>query len=117
MATQLPLKPVDFHLLLALVDGPLHGYALAGRMREESEGQVQMMPGNLYAVIRRLDREGLVTETGARPADNDQRRRYFALTDTGRQLLADEGRRMARMATTVRRRLLDSGVHDNEATQ
>ncbi len=116
MTTHSPLKPVEFHLLLALVDGPLHGYALAGRMREESDEQVKMMPGNLYTVIRRLDREGWVTEADARTPGDDQRRRYFALTHAGRHLLADEGRRMARMANTVRRRLLDTGVNDGEIT-
>ena len=114
MASRSPLKPVDFHLLLALVDGPLHGYALAKCMREESEGQVQMMPGNLYSVIRRLHREGWVTETAERPDGDDQRRRYFALTDTGRRLLAAEGRRMARMANSVRRRLRNAGTPDSE---
>ena len=115
MAPRPPLKAVDFHLLLALVEGPLHGYALAKRMREESDGQVQTMPGNLYAVIRRLHRDGSVTETAERPHGDDQRRRYFSLTDSGRRLLAAEGRRMARMATTVRRRLRNTVAHDNEA--
>ncbi|MEM7585794.1 MAG: PadR family transcriptional regulator [Acidobacteriota bacterium] len=115
MAAHAPLKPVDFHLLLALVDGPLHGYALAGRMREESDGQVQMMPGNLYAVIRRLDRQGLVTESEARQPEEDRRRRYFALTDAGRQTLASEGQRMERMANAVRRRL-DAASRDPEVT-
>ncbi len=114
MAPRPPLKAVDFHLLLALVEGPLHGYALAQRMREESEGQVKMMPGNLYAVIRRMHRKGWVTETAERPHGDDQRRRYFGLTETGRQLLAAEGRRMARMATTVSRRLHSTVVRDNE---
>ena len=45
------LKPADLYLLLALADVPMHGYALAQRMAQESEGRVRMLPGNLYAVI------------------------------------------------------------------
>ena len=106
-----PLKPVDLHLLLALAGGPLHGYALAARMREESENRLRMLPGNLYAVIRRLVREGLISESKARPpaGEDDRRRRYFALTDTGRRALSEEARRMARMAEMVRARLLEAG--------
>ncbi len=111
MANPVPLKPVDFHLLLALVDEPLHGYALAARIREQSDGQVRMMPGNLYSVIRRLVQQGLVAEAEAPAAAGsvDSRRRYFTLTDLGRRVLEEEARRMARMAELARRRLLGEG--------
>lgn len=103
------LKPAELHLLLALAEAPMHGYALAQRMAEESEGQVQMLPGNLYAVIRRLERDGLV---GPSPAADtvDRRRRCFALTERGRQELGDETRRLARTVELARARLLDAAT-------
>ncbi len=118
MTMRRPLKQVELYLLLALADGPLHGYAMSSRIQDESDGRIRMLPGNLYAVIRRLTGAGLLVETKARPADGreDQRRRFFALTDTGRQLLTDEARRMARLAETVRARLGDGSVGDSEAT-
>lgn len=110
------LKPSDFHLLLALLDRPLHGYALSRRMEEESEGQVRMLPGNLYAVLRRLVGEGLVTETDERPAEDrtDARRRYFAITSTGRDVLVREARRLSRTTDLLTARLREAGVAEGE---
>ncbi len=119
MTNSLPaLKPSDFHLLLALLDRPLHGYALARRMEEESEGQVRMLPGNLYAVLRRMVGEGLVKETDERPAEDraDARRRYFAITDAGRDLLASEARRLRRTAALLTARLREAGAAEGEVT-
>jgi hypothetical protein len=74
------LRPIELHVLLALIAGPLHGYALVRRIDEDSEGRVRLLPGNLYAVIRRLEAEGLVGESPRNPApDEDQRRRYYQL--------------------------------------
>ena len=74
------LRLVELHVLLALSAGPLHGYALAGRIAEDSDGRVRLLPGNLYAVIRRLEAEGLVGESRRKPAaDEDQRRRCYQL--------------------------------------
>ena len=111
-----PLKPADLHLLLALAPRPLHGYALAQRIDDESGGAIRLLPGNLYAMLRRLVREGLVTETDQRPADerDDRRRRYFALTDGGRRRLRDEGRRMERAAALVRSRLTEPAATGSE---
>ncbi len=112
-----PLKPTVLHLLLALVDGPSHGYALARSMEEESGGRVRVMPGNLYAVIRRLVDDGWVAEGGAPPeADGGgPRRRYFELTELGREILGAEARRMARIADVVRSRLVEAGAGDGES--
>lgn len=101
------LKPVELHLLLALADAPMHGYALAQRMAAESEGQVQMLPGNLYAVIRRLERAGMVAP--APTADTaDRRRRCFALTPQGQRVLGSEIRRLERMVGLGLARLPDA---------
>lgn len=110
-ATAEALKVVEFHVLLALAGGPMHGYALAKQMEVESHGRVRMLPGNLYAVIRRLLVRSLVEEADA-PADasrQDPRRRFFALTTNGRHRLAEESRQMARVADVALRRLVEAG--------
>lgn len=105
------LKSHEFHVLVALADEPLHGYELAQRMEDDSEGRVQMMPGNLYAILQRLTDEGLIQPLARSPhgPDDDSRRRYYELTPAGRRALASEGLRLERLAARLRSRsLLDA---------
>jgi DNA-binding PadR family transcriptional regulator len=92
----LPLKPVDFLLLLALVEGEQHGYALAGHIAEATDGMIRLEPGNLYRVIRRLVDDALVAPSSRRPAPelDDQRRHYYRLTALGARVAALEARRL-----------------------
>lgn len=96
----LPLKPRIFHILLALADGPAHGYAVMQGVREQSNGQVRLWPAGLYGAFRELEKLGLIVESARRPApeEDDERRRYFELTPLGRQALDGEGRRLKALA-------------------
>jgi DNA-binding PadR family transcriptional regulator len=90
-----PLKPVELELLLALVGGERHGYALTQQIAEQTDGLVRLEPGNLYRVIKRLLGAGLIRETDRPNADAaDERRRYYRLTATGARLLDAELARM-----------------------
>jgi DNA-binding PadR family transcriptional regulator len=105
----LPLKPVDFILLLALVDGEQHGYALAREIAERTDGLVHLEPGNLYRVIKRLVDDGLVIASSRRPAPelDDERRRYYRITPLGARVAALEaGRLRSLLATKPVRALL-----------
>lgn len=95
-ASYLPLRPVDLQLLLALVDGELHGYGLVQAMAERTDGLIRLEPGNLYRVIRRLLAAGLVEESTRRAAADlaDQRRRYYRITALGERVAAAEVRRL-----------------------
>jgi len=64
----LPLRPVDFLLLLALVGNEQHGYGLAGAIAEATDNLVRLEPGNLYRVIKRLVDDGLIAPSSRRPA-------------------------------------------------
>ncbi|MEP7344031.1 MAG: helix-turn-helix transcriptional regulator [Gemmatimonadaceae bacterium] len=92
----LPLKPVDLLLLLALADDEQHGYALVQSIAERTEGIVELEPGNLYRIIKRLLADGLVAESERRPAPDldDERRRYYRLTSLGARVAAEETRRL-----------------------
>ena len=91
----LPLKPVDLHLLLSLATEELHGYALVQRLEEESGGAIRLAPGNLYQILRRMMDAGLIDESERRPTrDEDQRRRYYRLTELGRAALQAETERL-----------------------
>jgi DNA-binding PadR family transcriptional regulator len=96
-----PLTPAVFHILLALADGPLHGYAIMQAV-EQSAGE-EMGPGTIYGSLQRMEADGLVKELPARP---DDRRRVFALQPAGKKALVAESQRLARLAALVRARRL-----------
>lgn len=86
-----PLPSASLHIVLALLDGELHGYALMGRVSELSDGAVRMGPGTLYGTLNRLVNDGLIEETTARVArDDSERRRYYQLTASGRAVAVEE---------------------------
>lgn len=103
----LPLTPAMFHVLVALVDRDLHGYAVLQEVTRRTEGRVALGTGTLYGIIKRLLAEGLVVESDRRPAaaEDDERRRYYHLTAFGRLVVAAETARlegMVRAAKTTR---------------
>ena len=105
----LPLTPAMFHVLLALADGDRHGYGIGVEVDRQTEGAVRLGPGTLYGLIKRLVADGLIVETDERPDPefDDERRRYYRLTDFGRQIACAEAARLERLVRAARdRRLL-----------
>lgn len=86
-----PLSPAVFAVLLALSDGERHGYAIMKEARTPAGGGVAMGPGTLYGTLDRLMRDGLVEESSI---SDDERRRYYRLTSTGRAAIASELERL-----------------------
>ena len=98
---------LEFHVLLALAGGALHGYAIAERVAAESGGALLPRAGSLYRVIARLISGGLVAE---REGDEEiphpgLARRYYALTASGRRTLGEEARRLKQAAAVAEKRL------------
>ena len=52
----LPLKPKVLHVLLAVADGPRHGYSIMQEVAARTDGQVRLWPAALYALLRELER-------------------------------------------------------------
>jgi DNA-binding PadR family transcriptional regulator len=105
-----PLTPAVFYVLLALVDGERHGYAIMREVAESTMGQIGMGPGTLYGTIKRLLEAGLIEESDRRPDPelDDERRRYYRLTGLGQQVVKAEAVRYERLTKLARRkRLLD----------
>jgi DNA-binding PadR family transcriptional regulator len=99
----LPLKPVEYLLLLSLGAGERHGYGLVREITERSDGVVQLEPGNLYRVIKRLLADGLIAESGRRNTteSGDERRRFYRLTDLGGRVAAAETRRVSALVASA----------------
>ena len=100
----IPLTPRVFHILLALVDEEQHGYRIMKEVETRSGGKVRIGPGTLYEAIQRLVKNRLIEESSDRPdADmDDQRRRYYRLTQLGRGVLAAESERLAALVGFAR---------------
>lgn len=104
-----PLTPAVFHILLALADGPVHGYGIMQSVKETAN--LEMGPGTIYGSIQRMEEAGLVHEVAATEIDGngDGRRRYYDLTPSGREALEVESGRVARLAELVRAKNLIPG--------
>jgi len=94
--TLLPLTPGMFQVLIALADGDKHGYAIIKEVARRTGGEVALSAGTLYTIVRRFEQEGVIAESAARPdpALDDERRRYYRLTEFGRDVAVAEARRM-----------------------
>ena len=92
----LPLKPKVLHILLAIADGPRHGYSIMQEVLARTDGQVRLWPAGLYALLRELEKLDLIVESDKRPSadEDDERRRYFALTPHGKRVLDADVRRL-----------------------
>ncbi len=107
----LPLNPRDYLILFSLVTGERHGYGIVKEVERESRGKVQLDPANLYRSVKRLIRDGLVVEADRRPAAEaeNERRRYYAITDFGHRVVTLEAARLAELADAARARNLIAG--------
>jgi DNA-binding PadR family transcriptional regulator len=97
-----PLKPRVLHILLALADGPRHGYSIMQEVAARTDGQVRLWPAALYGTLRELEEQQWIAESGKRPSEDDERRRYFELTTLGRRVLGDEIRRLEAIVDLAR---------------
>lgn len=101
--TLIPLKPVTFHILLALADGPQHGYAVRTAVEERTDGRVRLWPATLYGTLRRLVEDGMIEALeGEDDPDDDARRRYYSLTPLGSKVLRLETERLEELVAAAR---------------
>jgi DNA-binding PadR family transcriptional regulator len=92
-----PLSLPVIHILLALIDGARHGYAIKQDVEERTNGAIRLGPSTLYEAIQRLQDSGLIEEQRRQKAPaNGQaaQRRFYALTPRGFDALQEEVRRL-----------------------
>ncbi len=100
----IPLTPAVFHVLLALVDGEKHGYAIIKDVAQGTSGRVELGTGTLYGIVKRLLVDGLIRESAAGSTD---RRRAYRLTPFGRKVALAEAERLHDLVNLARlKRLL-----------
>src|SRR5438105_10104408 len=98
------LRPVEFHVLLALAAEERHGYGILQAVSALTNGEIELEPGTLYRALHRMLKDGWVAESSRRPAADldDERRRYYRLTPAGRRVAVAEAERLQRLVSVAR---------------
>jgi DNA-binding PadR family transcriptional regulator len=109
----LPLPPAVFHILMALADDDRHGYGIIQEVSSRTGGEVRLSPGTLYRSIQRMLDDDLIVEVNERPAPelDDERRRYYRITQFGRAVARAEANRLYELVRLARA----SGFHSRKA--
>ena len=99
-----PLKPAVFHILLSVAEEKRHGYAIIKEVERRTDGQVVILAGALYRFLGRMLEDDLIEESEERPAPeaDDARRRYYRITDFGREVAIAEADRLERLLDDAR---------------
>ena len=96
------LLPGTLYLLIlrTLARGPLHGYAIAKRIKESSEAALEIEEGSLYPALNRMLVKGWLTaEWGI--SDNNRKARFYSLTPAGRKQLDEETQQFDRLIQAI----------------
>ena len=105
--------PAEFQILLALADDERHGYGIMAEVKQRTGGSVVLGPGTLYGTIKRLLKRELVEAAAERedPSLGEERRKYYRLTELGRELAVAEAARLAQLVGDARaKHLIPKGV-------
>ena len=99
-----PLQPAVFQILVALADQDRHGYAIMQDVAARTDGAMKLSPGTLYGSIKRMLDDGLIVELDERPDpdEDDERRRYYRITASGRDVAQAEADRLTTLLRQAR---------------
>jgi transcriptional regulator len=95
---------LDLLILKALAAGELHGLGVSRRIDQITGGTFIVQPGSLFPALHRLEEAGWLEATW-QPSENNRRAKYYSLTRTGRQQLANETKEWNRIALAMSRAL------------
>lgn len=97
----LPLPSALFHILVALADRERHGYGIMQDIAARTDRKMRLSPGTLYGSIKRMLAQGLIEESEERPDPglDDERRRYYRITDFGRRVAGAETERLSKLVS------------------
>ena len=100
----LPLTPAVLDIMVALGDEELHGYAIMQEVRRRTDGQRRLAPGTLYRSLKQMEQRGWVAQSEERPEPSldDERRRYYRLTELGRRVALAEVQRLEGLVGAAR---------------
>jgi|SRR5687767_7683096 transcriptional regulator len=98
--TDLVQGTVDLLIMKTIALEPLHGWAIAQRIRQLSDDILQLQQGSLYPALQRLERQGWITaDWGA--SENNRRARFYRLTKAGKKKLESEEAAWQRLSSGI----------------
>jgi DNA-binding PadR family transcriptional regulator len=99
----LPLRPVEFHILLSLAGGERHGYGIIQDIQARGETPAPDV-GTMYRALARMAEAGLIEASARRPLPDtgDERRNYYRITNTGMRAARAETRRLEALMRAAR---------------
>lgn len=106
----LPLSEAVFFILLSLLPGPKHGYAIMKDVEILSDSRVNLSTGTLYGALKRLLEGGWVRRVDDGEDETGRERKAYALTQLGRGILEAETARMQELVAITQRRSLEGGT-------
>ncbi|MGI8741986.1 MAG: PadR family transcriptional regulator [Bryobacteraceae bacterium] len=98
--TDLVQGTLDLLILKTLALEPMHGWAIAQRIKQMSQDVLQVQQGSLYPALHRLEQQGAITAEWG-PSDNNRRAKYYALTRAGRRQLEKEAAGWERLSAAI----------------
>jgi len=98
--TDLVQGTLDLLILRSLALEPMHGWAVAQRIRQVSGNVLQVGQGALYPALHKLEQHGWITAEWD-VSDNNRRAKYYTLTRAGRQALAEETAQWERLSAAI----------------
>ena len=103
----LPLHPLEFRVLLVLMDGGLHGYGIAKEAERRDSSLGKIFPTNLYRRLRDMACRGLIDEASSlTEVEGSQPRRLFEITELGHRVAEEEARRLEALVHDAREKAL-----------
>lgn len=97
----LPLTHTTYFILVSLIT-PMHGYGIMQKVEEMSDGEVKLGPGTLYGALSKLEKQGVIRKT---EEVDEERRKYYVLTDLGKQLVKLELQRLKNLVTATEKQV------------
>ncbi|HSR51648.1 MAG TPA: helix-turn-helix transcriptional regulator [Acidobacteriota bacterium] len=91
------MKPAHFHILVALAARDLHGAEIKREVLRLSQGELTLWPTTLYSSLDELASRQWIEELDHSPGGASERRRYYRISDTGREAMAQETRRLSKL--------------------
>ncbi len=105
-----PLTPAVFYILFSLATGEKHGYEIMKQVRQDTQGKIKMGNGTLYGSMKRMLADGLIEDAGDKIDPDNERRKYYRLTEFGKQVLHAEMQRYLEAVLLMQKRQLIPGL-------
>ena len=98
--TDLVQGTLDLLILKVIATGPMHGWAIAQRIKQISNDVLKVGQGSLYPALHKLEQQGWI-EAEWGESENNRRAKYYSLTRAGKRAMAHETAQWERLSAAI----------------